>query len=73
MAAAPLPDNERCQRCGQPFHCGAADPQGCACAGLSLAPALLVQLREAYARCLCLDCLRQLQAGAPLHAPAGKP
>jgi len=62
--AAPAPDNARCPRCGGPFRCGAADPAPCACAGLTLPPALLADLGKVYSGCLCLDCLRALAAAA---------
>ncbi len=52
----------RCPRCGGAFHCGARDPQPCACTTLSLDAALLARLSERYDRCLCLACLAQLHA-----------
>ena len=54
----------RCPRCGRAFHCGMNDPVPCACTSISLAAALLAQLRERYDGCLCLACLAQLQAEA---------
>jgi hypothetical protein len=53
--------NGACLRCGAAFHCGANDPAPCPCGALRLDPATLQALRERYAGCLCLDCLRQLE------------
>lgn len=49
-----------CPRCGGGFHCGAQDARPCACAGLAVSAALQQRLRERYADCLCLACLREL-------------
>jgi hypothetical protein len=62
--SASAPDNARCPRCGGPFRCGAADATPCACASLTLSPALLADLGLGYSGCLCLDCLRTLAAAA---------
>jgi len=59
-------DASRCPRCGGAFHCGVKDETPCWCAGLTLTPALLAELRRQYSSCLCADCLRTLaQATAP--------
>lgn len=49
-----------CPRCGEGFHCGAHDAAPCACSGLTLPVALQKSLRNRYAGCLCLACLRSL-------------
>ena len=59
--AASAAMNEACPRCAAPFHCGAADPR-CDCFDLQLSQALRQQLAVQYSRCLCLPCLRALQA-----------
>ncbi|MEP7281441.1 MAG: cysteine-rich CWC family protein [Rubrivivax sp.] len=59
--AGPLA-NAACARCGGAFHCGAADPDPCACSALLLSATLQVALRERWRGCLCLDCLRALAA-----------
>ncbi|MDH5339450.1 MAG: cysteine-rich CWC family protein [Rubrivivax sp.] len=61
----------RCPRCRQPFHCGRDDVAPCPCAGPSLPPVLLAELRAAYDGCLCLACLRALAAlsAAPAAGP----
>ena len=59
--AAPSVSNESCPRCAAPFHCGAAEPR-CDCFDLQLSQALRQSLAEQYSRCLCLPCLRALQA-----------
>ena len=46
------------------FHCGAADPAPCPCTTLTLAPALLAELRQRYRGCLCLACLAELSAAS---------
>lgn len=64
MSDANAPPPRRCPRCGGAFHCGADDPQPCACTSLTLPPALLAGLRERFEGCLCMACLTQLQAEA---------
>jgi hypothetical protein len=59
-----------CPRCGAAFHCGADEPQPCACSRITLDAATLSRLREQWRGCLCLDCLLQLQREA---AAAGAP
>jgi hypothetical protein len=56
-----------CARCGGAFHCGANDPQPCACTQIKLDPATLARLRETYQGCLCLRCLAALAAGEPIR------
>jgi Cysteine-rich CWC len=55
----------RCPRCGGDFHCGAADLTApCACKAVALDAQTLAALRERYASCLCVACLREIQRGA---------
>ncbi len=54
----------RCPRCGNAFHCDMNDSGPCGCTGMSLAAALLAQLREHHDGCLRVACLAQLQAEA---------
>ena len=56
--AEPLPDS-RCERCGGAFHCGANDPEPCACTRIALDATTLARLRQAYTGCLCLRCLAE--------------
>ena len=51
-----------CPRCGASFGCGANAPGPCACAGPPLSAALRADLSARYIGCLCVPCLRQLQA-----------
>lgn len=53
--------DDSCPRCGGSFHCGAADAR-CDCFDLQLSEALRQRLAAQYSRCLCLACLRSLQA-----------
>jgi len=73
MNALPGAD-ARCPRCGGAFHCGVDDAQPCPCVGLVLDAALQQGLRERYAGCLCLGCLREL-GGRPAaaHRPTPLP
>ena len=61
----PMPGHfeDRCPRCGGPFHCGIADAGPCACTGISLDASLQQRLRERYTGCLCLRCLAALAKG----------
>lgn len=59
-------EESRCARCGGSFHCGANDPEPCACTRIALDAATLAQLRQTYQGCLCLRCLAALAAGEPL-------
>lgn len=59
-ATQALPE-DRCPRCGGGFHCGAQDER-CDCFDLKLSEALRQRLSQQYSACLCLACLRQLQA-----------
>ena len=60
-ATPPLPFNEDCPRCGQPFRCGVNDGH-CACFGLEIGAALRRHVAAHYTGCLCVPCLRELQA-----------
>jgi hypothetical protein len=55
-------DRDLCPRCGNTFHCGAADAEPCACTTVRLVETTLSALRGQYERCLCLRCLIELQA-----------
>jgi Cysteine-rich CWC len=60
-----------CPRCGGDFHCGANDPATpCACKAIALDAQTLAALRERYAGCLCLSCLREIQRSEPSRAEA---
>jgi hypothetical protein len=58
--------DDRCPRCGGRFHCGANDAKPCACNTIHLDAPTLDALRASYSVCLCLRCLTELEAGAPL-------
>lgn len=57
-----------CPRCGGRFDCG-AQAGHCDCFDVQLGAALRAELAARYRGCLCLRCLRELQAGAPPAAP----
>jgi hypothetical protein len=52
-----------CPRCGEAFHCAAANSH-CDCFDLTLSAALRQALARQYSACLCISCLKQLQAQA---------
>ncbi|MEO7851005.1 MAG: cysteine-rich CWC family protein [Rubrivivax sp.] len=52
--------DSRCPRCGGAFHCGVNDAEPCACTTLPLDDVTLIDLRQRYAGCLCLACLRDV-------------
>jgi hypothetical protein len=66
--------NARCPRCGGGFHCGALEGS-CGCAGVVLDGATRDALRLKFEGCLCIACLRALQAerDAGLARQAGPP
>ena len=64
---------DRCPRCGGSFHCGAGGAGACACTGLALNAATLAELRQRYATCLCLRCLRELAATSVSTTAIGRP
>jgi hypothetical protein len=52
----------RCPRCDAEVRCGAADPATpCACKAVALDTQTLAALRERYAGCLCVACLREAE------------
>lgn len=53
--------DDRCPRCGNAFHCGAQDAH-CDCFDLKLGPELRERLSRQYEGCLCIRCLKELQA-----------
>lgn len=64
------PATDTCPRCGGAFHCGANDPEPCACTRIALDAATQAALRERYTGCLCLRCLADLaERPAALTAP----
>jgi putative acetyltransferase len=69
LADAAAPDHDaRCPRCGAAFHCGARDVR-CDCAQVALDAATLSRLRSAFGTdCLCMACLRSLEA-LPANLP----
>jgi hypothetical protein len=69
--AASSASNEACPRCAAPFHCGAADAR-CDCFDLQLSEALRQRLAMQYSRCLCLPCLRELQAAETNAQPSAR-
>ena len=61
--------DSRCPRCGGAFHCGVNDVEPCACTTLSLDEPALADLRQRYAGCLCLTCLRTVSTAQEAVAP----
>jgi hypothetical protein len=51
---------KKCSRCGEVFLC--KQEVGCWCANMRVDSAVLAQLRERFADCLCEACLRKLAA-----------
>ncbi|MET0350240.1 MAG: cysteine-rich CWC family protein [Rhizobacter sp.] len=73
--------NDRCPRCGGGFVCEAATAlqSPCACFAVRLSDGARALLRERYTTCLCVPCLRSVQAEAeaevtpPSPRPPGAP
>jgi hypothetical protein len=53
---------KKCSRCGAAFLCRQAE--GCWCGGVRVDAAMLAEIRERYADCLCEECLRALAHSA---------
>lgn len=64
MSATGKPEDDKCPRCGEPFHCGAAEAR-CDCFDLQLTAAQRQSLAAQYSGCLCMACLKALQAAKP--------
>jgi len=54
-------DDATCPRCGAGFHCGAHE-KSCECATVQLDEATRRAIGRDFAGCLCVACLRELQA-----------
>lgn len=65
--APPLRRELVCERCGQPFTCGAS-LAGCWCEEIELSEAASAELRRNYRDCLCRTCLEQLADGKESRA-----
>ena len=55
--------NKNCERCGEPFHCGAA-LGNCDCFSKTLSPETKAKLEANYLDCVCLTCLDAIENGA---------
>ena len=65
-------DNARCPRCGGSFHCGRQDAR-CDCAQVHLDDATRAALQRQFEGCLCVACLRAMQAeGAGVQGNASR-
>ena len=53
-----LRPNQRCEACGEEFHCGAS-LTGCWCSEVKLSDATRAELRAKYRECLCRACLEK--------------
>ncbi|HMC15603.1 MAG TPA: cysteine-rich CWC family protein [Albitalea sp.] len=67
--------DERCARCGAPFHCGVADAMPCWCVAVALDDVVRAGLAGRYVGCLCAACLAAAQAGTapPQNEPGCNP
>lgn len=61
-----------CPRCAQPFACGAAEGR-CDCFELRLSDSERCAVAQAYTDCLCLRCLGEIVAGAPVQPGSPEP
>ncbi len=61
MSTEKLALNDTCPRCGGSFHCGAQDGH-CDCFDVKLTPELRERVAREFSDCLCVRCLRELQA-----------
>ncbi len=54
-----------CPRCGATFECTLNNPSHCGCASVELREDVLLAIARRYTDCLCVACLREMEAGAP--------
>jgi hypothetical protein len=59
-------EEKTCPRCGRVFECQVNSPIRCDCARVQLDDPTLARLHGRYSDCLCLDCLRAIDAGQGL-------
>jgi len=62
-----LREQEVCEACGQPFHCGAS-LAGCWCSEVKVSDEVRAELRKKYTHCLCRACLEQFAKPGNLTA-----
>ena len=60
--SAPPDDDKTCPRCGRSFSCMADRIAPCQCLGVTLSEATAQWLKAHYSDCLCVPCLRELEA-----------
>ncbi len=53
--------NKICEACGAQFTCLANDIANCFCNKMSLSKQTLQQIKNKYAKCLCENCLQNLE------------
>jgi hypothetical protein len=54
------PETKTCEACGKEFGCGANRAE-CWCFAVDLSAETLVELRENFKKCLCRNCLLNLE------------
>ena len=62
--APSLRPNQKCEACGEEFHCGAS-VWGCWCAEVQLNEQTRAELRQKYKNCLCRACMEKAANRAP--------
>src|SRR5918996_6127934 len=55
-------EDKACPRCRKHFECSAGSMLPCQCEGVSLSPEESEYILGRYSDCLCVECLRALQA-----------
>lgn len=54
-------EEKQCPRCRVLFECKPGTITQCQCFGISFTPAEKIQVEEAYADCLCRNCLIEMK------------
>jgi hypothetical protein len=55
-------EEKHCQKCGQGFECKAGSISQCQCTGIQLTVEERSFIEKKYEDCLCVNCLKILQA-----------
>ena len=59
-------EEKTCPRCEKNFECKCGSINLCQCSAVTLTEELSQQLKNDYADCLCIQCLREIKSTSPV-------